>query len=303
MENNVNEVKNNEKSFNFFGVILGVILAVGCAIGGYYLGVNSTKDEALSEQETNNTDKKDEDKNDDKEEAKEEKAPEKNSKYTFVKEYKKTYNFNDKNIDVLVYYYKGSEEWTLGPSTTDGPTKLNVVRMDLFVNGEKLIDAEPVLANEDNTYSEQFVNTDPNSGLSFKTFKDSFNSGVYYLMSMDEINFVNSAFEQKYVYLFTEEGKVLSKFQSWTSSGLSVIYGDQSMIGDRTAVFDANQNKYKLYSNGLVDIHENYLMLRLILVDVLLLRKIKWLLKRVKLNRLKLLLITKLMHLVLDNVN
>ena len=247
---------NDKKSINGAVVlVLCLLFAIIFGVGGWFLGTKyyeSENKENEKETEVVESEKKDED-------TEKEVKPEKNSKYTFVKEYTKKHNLNNKDIEVLVYYYKDSESWLYGPSSTDIMNS-NVVRMDLFVNGSKMIDSESVLAVVDSKKADEFINTNPHDIIAIDIFKDSSNSNEYYLMNLGKISIVNNIFEERYIYLFTNEGKLLESFKVWNSSGVVGIYGTQDMIGDRTAIKDTNNpERYKLYNYDLVDVHENFI--------------------------------------------
>lgn len=245
MENNGVE----KKSFNFFGLLLVVLIAAGCAFGGYFVGVNATKDEIKETEKDEITDEK--------EESNEEKAPEKNSKYSFVKEYKNTYTVNGKDIDLISYFYQDKETINMSAST-DGNVDAYIIRMDLFVNGSKIIDTESIHANVDKTVSDNFVSSDPVFNIS--VFKDSSNGSDYYLLNLGDYEIVRNLYSEKYIYLFNYEGKLLNAFKHWNDSGVVGIFGTQDMIGDRTAVLaDGKPGMYKLYTHSLIDVHENFI--------------------------------------------
>lgn len=249
MENNMNE----KKSFNFFGLILVVLLAVGCAVGGYFIGVNSTKEEVKeSETDTDTEEKEDE---------KEEKEPEKNKAYTFVKEHKKTEKIGGKELDMVVYFYQDQEEVTYHVSYPSTTTMTNAVRMDLFVNGEKIINSDVVNYNEDKALSDTFVNTDPFKTIKIDTFKDSKNSDVYFIMNLGEIESYHLIYSEKYLYLFDENGKLFEKFKHWSETGVVGVFSTYDQIGDRTSqdVTASRPGQYKLYNHDLADVHDTYI--------------------------------------------
>lgn len=236
-------------------LVLCLLFAVIFGVGGWFLGAkyyDSENKDSEKETEVVDSDKKEED-------TEKDVKPEKNSKYTFVKEYEKKHNLNNKDIELLVYYYKDTETWLFSPSSTD-TMSADVVRMDLFVNGNKIIDSESVLAVQDSNSADNFINTNPHDVIGIDIFKDSSNSDQYYLMNLGEISIVNNVLEEKYIYLFTNEGKLLNSFKFWNSSGVTNVYSTQDMIGDRTAIKDSNNpERYKLYNYDLVDVHENFI--------------------------------------------
>ena len=61
-------------------------------------------------------------------------------------------------------------------------------------------------------------------------------------------------------YLINSNGDLLRSFEAIPLTGFYGVYGTKDMIGDRNYKnSEYNDGMYTLYSDGLIDIHDNYL--------------------------------------------
>lgn len=255
MENNGTE----KKSFNFFGLILLVILIIGCVIGGYFVGVNVTKDEVKETEKDEVDDENTEpvvsgginfdDYNGH--------IPSSPGPGIFVNAKKKTITVGNNSFDLVFFYYVGSHNVTSSDGVEEYCYDLHI---DMYMDDYQIIKSEKVL---ESTNKELFNTVSSGTLLdtiSIREFKDTISDEVYYLLDFGEFGIYNDIFEKRYIYLIDSKGNTLHKFNSWISSGVYEIYGTESMIGDRTAVLSENkEGMYKFYTHNLVDVHDDYI--------------------------------------------
>ena len=189
-------------------VILVLLLMGGMGFCGWKLGVmyaTYQNNKEVKEENKNNAEEKTDESNTDKKEIVE---LEKNSKYTFKKEYKSNVTLNDKNMEIITFYYVDlveNEAYEAGNFK-----KYYEVRADVYVNNKKIADAHIVEANEAETIANSFINTFPN--YETKELKDVSNNDKYLLLFLESsyFDFYNGYDFDTNCYVIKDDASVLA---------------------------------------------------------------------------------------------
>lgn len=257
-------VTNNRKGPNVVLIIIFIIIAIGMGIGGFVLGTKYDKNKNNSKVETsatnestdeihNNEENPDTSENSDK-------LPTKNENYTFIEEKTTEIEYSGTKHKVVIYYYLDK----LTDDFAGDEIVFYALRRDVFIDGNYVINSETYKLLE----SESDAKNEVVDNINFKILKDYSNSDEYLLVNGQEEswNGINGGVS-KYVVIVNKNAAVIDKLES--KNAYTDVYGvlaNDSMLADRNYVpcesndmFKNKDGKYILYSNSLLDIHDNFI--------------------------------------------
>ena len=272
---NDDNVSKKNRNFNTLVVVLFILLALGLSYGSYKAGIKKANEINEKEVIKNNTENKDDgvDKvacDDDVQDEVSNDAsnedetivtkPIKNSKFTFVNEYVGSVVINDKDVEVISYYYLDSEVGcTALPSTCDEDEMIYVIRLDMYINNKLVIDSNRFSAymSLNKSDADNFVLKAPS--YETKKFYDSVTTDEYLLLNIEDYSkhFGITNFDN--YYLINSNGETLKSF-NYFKSDVAYLIGTYDMIGDRNfSKTNYDESLYVLYSDGEIDIHDDYI--------------------------------------------
>lgn len=224
---------------------------------------------------SDNTEKTDKDDNNEDEDVVEEERPEKNGSYTFVGDKISKVKFNDKEIEILAYYYIDSYPIENFVIVDGSETDYYVLRRDIFINGVQIEDTMAIGQYFNKNGADDAIRSDDIS--EYDKLNDSVNENQYLIMYFNNLTYISDVntsdnIVKKIALIVNDEGVVLKEIiledRNFKVAGVLIseyMLKDRHYINTENIKSCTNINleeveKYVLYPDGkIIDIHEKFI--------------------------------------------